>query len=272
MFCAQCGTANADQGQFCVKCGVTLQTAPGAMPPAPATIPAYPGPGQPYVGPTETSGKAIASLICAILFIVPFAGIAAVVLGHLSLSDIRKSAGRLTGRGVAIAGLALGYAGLSIIFVLIIAAIAIPNLLRARIAANEAVAVQSLRTINVVNATYASTYDNGFAPSLDALGGPVGDNTADCNHALLIGSALSSGQKSGYIFTYKALVTSDGSPADSRRVPGKGCTTAGAAGFTVTANPVQTGTAGHRSFYTDQSGTIRYSADGPATAESTPLE
>ncbi len=45
--------------------------------------------------------------------------------------------------------------------ILIIAAIAIPNLLRSRIAANEASAVGSLRTINTAEVTYASTYPTG---------------------------------------------------------------------------------------------------------------
>src|SRR5437879_12596996 len=92
---------------------------------------------------------AIASLICCILFFFLPSAIVAIIMGHLSLSDIRRSAGRLGGRGMAIAGLVLGYTGLAIIPVLIIAAIAIPNLLRARMAANEASAVGSLRTIKI---------------------------------------------------------------------------------------------------------------------------
>ncbi|MGC1167958.1 MAG: DUF4190 domain-containing protein, partial [Candidatus Acidiferrales bacterium] len=72
-----------------------------------------------------TSGKAIASLICGIFTLFLPASIAAIILGHLSLSEIRKSAGRLGGRGVASAGLVLGYAGIALIpFILIIAAIA----------------------------------------------------------------------------------------------------------------------------------------------------
>ena len=55
--------------------------------------------------------------------------------------------------------------------ILIIAAIAIPNLLRARMAANESSAVGSLRTINTANATFLSVYGHNFAPSLLTLGG-----------------------------------------------------------------------------------------------------
>jgi len=99
-------------------------------------------------GPQESSGKATASMVCGILFFVwPFTAIAAVVLGHLALAEIKKSAGRLAGRGMAMAGLILGYIGVAMVpFILIIAAIAIPNLLRAKMAANEASAVGTLRT------------------------------------------------------------------------------------------------------------------------------
>src|ERR1051325_707807 len=80
--------------------------------------------------------------------------------------------------------------------ILIIAAIAIPNLLRSRIAANEASAVGSIRTINTSEVTYASTYPNvGFA-LLPALGGTGGSSAG----AGLLDSVLAAGTKSGYVF------------------------------------------------------------------------
>jgi hypothetical protein len=73
------------------------------------------------------------ALSAGLLFSVPFAFVAAVIFGHLGLSEIRKSAGRLKGDGLAIAGLVLGYMWVvSIPIILIIAAIAIPNVMRAR--------------------------------------------------------------------------------------------------------------------------------------------
>ena len=57
--------------------------------------------------------------------------------------------------------------------ILIIAAIAIPNLLRSRIAANQASAVGSLRTLNTAEVTYASTYNSGYAAALSYLGPPA---------------------------------------------------------------------------------------------------
>jgi len=92
----------------------------------------------------ESSGKATASMVCGILFFLwPFTAVAAVILGHIALSEIKKSAGRLAGRGMAMVGLILGYIGVAFVpCILIIAAIAIPNLLRSRMAVNEASAVE----------------------------------------------------------------------------------------------------------------------------------
>jgi len=88
--------------------------------------------------------------------------------------------------------------------ILIIAAIAIPNLLRARMAANESSAVASVRTINTAMVTYNSGYPTiGFASALANLGG-VAPCTPASNKACLIDSVLSAGTKSGYTFTAQA--------------------------------------------------------------------
>jgi type IV pilus assembly protein PilA len=85
--------------------------------------------------------------------------------------------------------------------ILIIAAIAIPNLLRARMAANESSAVASIRTVNTGMITYNSTYPTvGFAASLAVLGG-VAPCTPSTTTACLIDSVLAAGTKSGYTFT-----------------------------------------------------------------------
>src|SRR5215813_11724543 len=88
--------------------------------------------------------------------------------------------------------------------ILIIAAIAIPNLLRARMQANESSAVSSIHAINTAQISYSTLFPTvGFSPSLLALGdggtSPCpGTSTASC----YIDSSLSSGTKSGYSFTY----------------------------------------------------------------------
>src|SRR6202162_5108952 len=86
--------------------------------------------------------------------------------------------------------------------ILIIAAIAIPNLLRSRMAANEASAVGSLRTLNTAAVTYSSTYPSvGYPGSLGALApsSPASSSSAD-----LVDSVLAGGHKSGYAFTWTA--------------------------------------------------------------------
>jgi type IV pilus assembly protein PilA len=86
--------------------------------------------------------------------------------------------------------------------ILIIAAIAIPNLLRARMAANESSAVGSVRSINTAEVMYNTTYPTtGFAITLPVLGGAAGGAcTPAVATACLIDSVLSAGVKSGYQF------------------------------------------------------------------------
>ena len=87
--------------------------------------------------------------------------------------------------------------------ILIIAAIAIPNLLRSRIAANQASAVGSLRTLNTAEITYSSTYNVGFTADHGLSGSrPTAGANPTSTAAGLIDSVLASGSKSGYSFTY----------------------------------------------------------------------
>lgn len=153
--------------------------------------------------------------------------------------------------------------------ILIIAAIAIPNLLRARMAANESSAAGSLRSINTANATFLSTYGHSFAPNLAALGGaaPAAGAVAPCTAANLIDQTLGQdpATKSGYTFTYV------GGLADPGDIVAPVCNSV--VGYTIQATPVAVGGTGSRSFFTDQTGVIRYDPTGaPATVASTPLQ
>ena len=133
--------------------------------------------------------------------------------------------------------------------ILIIAAIAIPNLLRSRIAANEASAVGSIRTINTSEVTYASTYpDVGFT-ALASLGGAGGSSGG----AGLLDSVLAGGTKSGYSFATSNVT---GTPATT---------------YAVNGDPLNSQT-GQRHFYSDQSGVIRYDTSTTATSASNPLQ
>jgi len=135
-------------------------------------------------------GKARASLVCGLLWFIFPVAVAAIILGHISRSDIRKSGGRLSGSGLALTGLVFGYLGVSVIPILIIAAIAIPDLLHDGIAANETSAVASIRSINTAEIAYSMAHPTvGCTCSLPDLNGPsatIGD--------------LADGEMDGYTF------------------------------------------------------------------------
>ena len=138
--------------------------------------------------------------------------------------------------------------------ILIIAAIAIPNLIRSRMAANEASAVGSIRTMNTGAITYNSTYGNGFPPSLAAMG-TTGTGAVSCTNAQLIDSVITAGSKSGYNFALNhglVILTAAASSCSG----GYGY----ADGYTVTARPITIGTTGQRGFCTDASGVIRFNS------------
>jgi type II secretory pathway pseudopilin PulG len=202
----------------------------------------------------ETSGLAIGSLICGILFFFLPSAIAAIVMGHISRAQIRRSGGQKTGAGLALTGLILGYSGAAIIpFILIVAAIAIPNLLRAKMAANEQSAVNSLGLLNTSAAVYSTTH-GAFPPSLASLGPLASPSSTAANP---IDSALASGTKSGYVFVYYPIFHASGKGEAER--------------YIITATPVVRGTTGRRYFFTDQTAMIRAEVDRVATADSPPI-
>jgi len=86
------------------------QPPPGVPPSAAWTAPAYQVPAS-----SKTSGLAIASLVTGILFCFVVTPVVAVVLGHLALDNIRDSDGTISGRGMAIAGVTLGWIFLGLI-------------------------------------------------------------------------------------------------------------------------------------------------------------
>ena len=135
--------------------------------------------------------------------------------------------------------------------ILIIAAIAIPNLLRSKIAANQASAVGSLRSLNTACIGYSTSYGQ-FPGTLASLGPMAAGGTASSTSADLIDSVLAAGSKSGYTFAF----------------------TPGAANqsYTITATPITVGTTGQNMYFTDQSGVIRVNTSGTgASANSTPI-
>jgi prepilin-type N-terminal cleavage/methylation domain-containing protein len=132
--------------------------------------------------------------------------------------------------------------------ILIIAAIAIPNLLRAKMAANESSAVASLRTINTGEISYSSAYPTvGYAASLSVLGG-LAPCTPTSTTACLIDSVLASGTKSGYTFA----ATGAGGPPASQ--------------YFATAVPVTLNQTGVRSFCSFEDAVLRVQPTGGAIA------
>jgi type IV pilus assembly protein PilA len=136
--------------------------------------------------------------------------------------------------------------------ILIIAAIAIPNLLRARIAANESSAVASIRTINTAQISYNSAYPTvGFATLIALSGSCTGATLPTSGSACLIDSQLASGSKSGYTFVSTA---SGGPPASS---------------YVAYANPQTQNTTGVRSFCSVADAVVRYTTAALATCAGT---
>jgi len=146
--------------------------------------------------------------------------------------------------------------------ILIIAAIAIPNLLRSRMAANQASAVGSLRTLNTAEINYSTTYGIGYTSTLGDLGPPASGNPA-ATGAGLIDSILSGGTatattsvKSGYKLTYIS-----GTPDPSGRINT----------YSITATPITVGTTGTNYYYTDHSAVIRQNSTAVAGSTDSPL-
>jgi type IV pilus assembly protein PilA len=145
--------------------------------------------------------------------------------------------------------------------ILIIAAIAIPNLMRARMLANESSAVSSLRTINTGEITYQSNYPTvGYATALSNLGGTLGTGcTPTSTTACLIDSVLanngnpSNSGKSGYTF-----------------LTGTGLVTGGInVGYTVMATPLTLNTTGVRAFCAEQDAVVRVDPAGACSSTET---
>jgi type IV pilus assembly protein PilA len=130
--------------------------------------------------------------------------------------------------------------------ILIIAAIAIPNLLRARIAANEASAVGSVRTLVTAQISYNTSFPTvGFATPIGSLGGSscTGGTAPTSTSACLIDPVLATGTKSGY--TFGTTATAAGSSAILST-------------FQIWANPLTMNTTGVRTFCAVTDGVVRY--------------
>jgi type IV pilus assembly protein PilA len=131
--------------------------------------------------------------------------------------------------------------------ILIIAAIAIPNLLQARVASNEASAVASLRTIHIAMTSYSTKYwAVGFAPTLAVLGGTSCDPGSQTS-ACLIDTVLAAGNKNGYSFAASSIGSAPANEYFSVGLPIAG--------------------SGNRSFCSTEDGVIHFDPNGNGIAD-----
>ena len=167
-------------------------------------------------------------LLLSILVLPPIVGI---IISAVALKKIKRQPFEYGGHGMAVGGLVLNIiSAVALIPILLIAAIAIPNLMAARRAANEGSALQALRTIHGAEMTYQATEGNGDFGTL-----------AQLERQNLINAQLASGTRSGYKFTVDPTLTDfEGRPA-----------------FAVVAVPTDYPSTGKRSFFIDETGVIR---------------
>ena len=162
-------------------------------------------------------------------------GIAGIILGVVALGKVKTDPAQYAGRGLAIAGIITSSISMLVAIPGIIAAIAIPGLLKSQQAAQESAAIADVRTIGQAQLLYSVSRGNGEFADLRTLGAKG-----------LIDTTLASGQKSGYLFTSEPI-TAEGLPPM----------------FDVTARPATLGRfgTGNRAFYMNET-MVLYEAEG----------
>jgi type II secretory pathway pseudopilin PulG len=160
---------------------------------------------------------------------------------------------------MALTGLILGY--ISLPFILIIAAIAIPNLIKARTSANEAAAASTVRTLNTAQITYSTTYpEQGYARDLATLGGNCASGSAGtAEHACYLDSQLGRADCTSGVWCqkgqYKFTISSNCAPARFGEQQ-QGAENAACTEYVIAATPTNSN-AGHRSFCSVSDAVVR---------------
>jgi type II secretory pathway pseudopilin PulG len=242
--CVECGFVGWSDVEYCKACGAQLSQR-STPPPSPAQTVYYDQWDEPE---GQKNGMAIAALIFGIVSFLTFGllgvgAITGIILASVAMSRVKRAPWKYGGRGMAIAGLVLSITSfVSLVPVGIIAAIAIPNLLAARMAANEGSAIHSVRTIAEAERVYYLNF-NKYA-TIEEL--------ASAN---FVDSKLGSGTKNGYNFSIELTRDED------------------VEGFAVTAVPIEYRSSGRRSFYVDESAIVRAADNhgGPPTKRDAPL-
>lgn len=252
--CLACGFVGWSDLEYCKACGAAFGRQRAAY--SAQANPGYTSWDEPQ---GEKKGLAIASLVLGIVsfFTLGIFGVGAIIgiiLAVMAMKRVKNEPWKFGGRGIAIAGLVLSITSLvAFVPVGIIAAIAIPNLLQARMAANEGSAIYSLRTISAAQMTYQSQYQKyGTLEELAAVN--------------LIDPKLASGTKNGYRFTVSLSEENSAAASD--------VSDASLGGFAVSGVPLEYRHSGMRSFFVDETAVI-HAADNvglPSSAADPPLE
>jgi type II secretory pathway pseudopilin PulG len=236
MTCPRCQTANAPGTTNCASCGFALRASRGAG--------------------GQSKGLAIASLVIGVLSLFTFAGLVigavlGTILGIVALVKANSSPATHGGKGLAIAGIVTSVLSFLVIPVIgIIAAIAIPSLLRARVSANEAAAIGDVRTVISAEAAYQSA-NGGYYDTLECLAGPTRCiPNYPANGATFIDTQLTRSEKMGYRRSFHP-----GPPADAA---GRGTSYSPSSiqSYAYVAEPSTMGQTGVRAFCGNEAGIV----------------
>ena len=246
--CVECGFVGWSDVEYCKACGAPLSQRSTHLPPPNTSYNTnYAQWDEPE---RQKKGLAIFALVMGIISFMSFSllgvgAIVGIIVACIAMGRTSREPSVYGGRSMAITGLILSIVSLvTIIPVALVASIAIPNLLAARMAANEASAIGSVRQIAAAEGVYQSSF--GKYATLNELAAQG-----------LLDAKLATGTRNGYNFTLE--VTSDDPDAP---------------GFAVMSVPVSYRNSGRRSFYIDESGVIRAADNfgGPPTKMDEPLE
>lgn len=243
--CQACGFVGWSDSGRCKSCGSALfqgtaDVAQGSRPLGGSHNPPPQG---------QKKGLAIFSLVLGIIGFATFGvlgvgAITGIILAVVAMGKVKREPWRYGGHGLAVAGLVLNITSLATaVPVGIIAAIAIPNLLASRMAANEGSALKTLRVVSSAESTYQSVFQKfGTLEELASEG--------------LIDPSLADREKHGYKFTLEITKNEDNLE-----------------GFQLVAVPITYKSSGRRSFFVDESLVIRAADNqgGPSTAADSPL-